>query len=341
MRRLYLLAASVFSLGIVHCVGDDPGVTNNNSGGQDASLTDGATSDATSTNDASTSGDSGSNDAGSDAGPIDSCIGFNDCPSEIDENTKLQIWLRGGFGETCTGGRLVTWADQSGKGNNATPPTSSDGGAGLPAQCGVAKINDHDVVTFTAPPPRDAGSATEFIDETLDTKLGFLVSSDYTFFVVHQRTLDTTQALIATDDTFLLSSGCPGSNYEKAFFLGFNQFSGTGFGAGYYQGCARAIAPVDSFVLGHVDVSEIVFAAASGHVLYVNGAQVYKVDSGGLDLSAVSVVGRGSIGRGTDTFDDDRFHGQIAEIIGFNVALSDADRIDVEGYLKRQYGLTF
>ena len=214
---------------------------------------------------------------------------------------------------------------------------------GLPAQCGVAQINNHDVVTFTAPARHDGGTA-EFIDETLDTNLGFVSRRATT------RSSSCTSARLDThaSSRWLLTTRpqfqprLPDDKRRKSLFhRALISCSGTGFGAGYYQGCSRAVAPVDSFVFGHVDVSEIVFSAAGGHFLYVNGVQVYKGDGGLYDDSAVDGGGRGSIGRGTDTFDDDRFHGQIAEIIGFNVALTNPDRFALEGYLKRQWGLTF
>jgi hypothetical protein len=344
MRRLALLAAfSILSLGIVHCVGDDPSAPNA-TGDQDASASDGSASDASSTNDGSTT-DSGASDAGADddAAPIDSCIGHTDCPNDV-EQPSLQVWLRGGVGIDCVGGRVQAWTDQSGKGNSASAGLIYDGGTALAPQCNVATINRRDVLTFTAPPVADAGDYTQFGDETLAVNFSF-VSSDYTLFVVHQRTANVDQGILSTDHAYppgVFSIVCSTSHAHDWLFLGDAPLVPSGFALDFGQDCLGGEGANDSFAPGKTNVDEVVFSSTTGHSTYEDGVRQYLGDGSGDDLLGVSTpVGHGAIGRGVNTFNDDRYHGHIAEVIGYNVALSNSERGQIEAYLKRQWGLSF
>lgn len=348
MRRvLWLVGAVFFASGLLHCVGDEP----NSSADVGDGSSDAAGGDGCSGTDGTTSDDGGGSrtDSGSDAAtnPPDKCVGFTDCPKDI-QAADLQLWLRGGFDMDCVGGHIVRWKDQSGKGHDATPPTTNEGDAAVAAQCGVASINGIDVATFTAPAEVDAGKFTEHVDETLDTNLDFTTLTDYTFFVVHERASDDIGYLISRDD-----SPAPGGGHglpcnhtttenEGDFGFGYDELiTATAIGITYTQGCSNGEWNFDSFAANEVLVDELVFDHTSGHVIFTNGLQAYAGDHGVDDTNEVAGGGHGVIGRGNDLYFESRYHGSIAEIIGYSRALTSPERNNIEAYLKRQWGVTF
>lgn len=344
-RRLALFAStSLLIVGLVHCVGDDPAT----SAGND---TDASTSDATPANDGSITGDGGTTsdaqagtDAGVDAGFVDSCIGFNDCPKNV-ESTALQLWLRGNIGETCgPDHRLTFWKDQSG----ASGHDAIGGDAGLPPQCGVAKIGTTDVVTFTAPPEVDAGKFTAYVDETLTTDLTYLDSTAYTLIVVHSRASDSPSALLATDKSHTTGGGgllCleNGSDPETALFFGYQELTSISTAIAYSEGCANSDFATDLFTSPNTpEVDELVFSESTGHQIFINGVQHYAGDGTNDDLSPLGIPGHGVIGRGVNMYlSDDRYQGNIGEIIVYSVALTTSERNMIHQHLSRQWGVVF
>jgi hypothetical protein len=70
--------------------------------------------------------------------------------------------------------------------------------------------------------------------------------------------------------------------------------------------------------------------------VWQNGVKVNVGDPGG--APATNIVG-GAIGRGIGVADDYRFDGDIAEVVIFDAALTDADRLQMEAYFKTHWGL--
>ncbi len=341
MRRTAIFTALFLgSIGLVRCVGDDSGTPN-----PDASTNDVTSNDVTVSETSTT--DAQPTDAGNDSGIIDSCQGFTDCPNDI-EASSLQLWLRGNIGATCQNGFLTSWTDQSGKNHNASPAMTGADASALPPECGKTTINGQRVVTFTAPTEADAGDFTEFIDETLTVDLDFANSTDYTFFVVHERALDSAFGLIAQDNSFTAGHGhglpCHGSqsDQELALFFGFSTTTNNDFALGYSEGCSQGSASIDTFTASTTEVDELVFSQTTGHSIFIDGVEYFVGDHEGNDLSPVVSSGFGAIGRGTNVYiSDSRYRGAIAEIIGYSIALTPPERNDIEGYLKRQWGLSF
>lgn len=290
----------------------------------------------------------------------DACFGHVDCPSLI-EPADLQLWLRGITGLNCGAGRVAVWSDQSGRKHDATAASflTVQLSKPLTPQCGVDKIDGHDVVTFTAPAPTpsmtDGADSTDYVDETLAVDMNWIVGVDYTVFVVHQRALDSEFGLFAQDRTFADPCRLAGGEQQpqEAFELEYRRLPDAGNGVAFDQFCGGlgsggGHSDLDTFQPHAARLDEVVFSASTGHRLYSNGALVVPA-SGSLgdtqpiarysvtDAGLPGVVGRGADGLNIDT----RYQGDIAEIIGYSRALSDDERTQIEGYLQRQWALVF
>jgi len=76
-------------------------------------------------------------------------------------------------------------------------------------------------------------------------------------------------------------------------------------------------------------------------MMYVNGVG-YSAGVKNPDGAAPTVVGDGYLGVAYSiSAADDRYNGDIAEVIGYDIALDATDRAAVESYLKSHWGLSF
>lgn len=361
MRRiaLFVTTSSFLAFGTAHCVsdavtaGDSPGDA---SASDSPSSNDGSPSDATAgdgaQNDGAMIGDANAGDTSVDSGPTDTCIGHTDCPNNV-EGANLQLWLRGDVGESCLGGRLATWSDQSGKGNHAHPGTHQDTSGALGPKCGLDTINARAVPTFTAPVEPDGGDGgvyTQYVDETLGVNLAFVTASDYTLFVVHRRAANGAFGLIGEDRSVVpggLATVCfvfmGVGGPQDALSLAYSSLTDGGQALFYSQNCAGTYSQTNTYAPLTTIVDEIVYASAVGHSLYANGVAISPANGSNNDRVGISDAGNpGVIGRGFNRYTTDtRYKGNIAEVIGYKVALTDPERAQVEAYLKRQWALTF
>jgi hypothetical protein len=360
-KRLFTFCClvPVLSVGVIHCVGDDPatGSPASDDGGNNGG------DSTTSGGDGSTSGDGSTTKTDGSTPPNDACIGNVNCPTAIDAAANLKLWLRGNVGVTCSGGRVSQWVDQSLAGNNGV--AANFGGpkniTALTPQCGKNEIAGHNVVTFTAP-IQDAGAGGPFLDETLRTDTDWIFNTEYTFFVVHRRQVDGTFGLIAQDVGIPGVWNCtltPGgyAQPQDVFAFGFRPLASTTSNALYYaQHCLSAGAiefgpsgesDAGTFASGKIEVDEVVFSIALGHQIYVNGVPQLAAESSANDKRSLTPIGGGDaglpgfVGRASDSTVDNRYQGDIAEVIGYKSALGDSERAQIEAYLKLQWGLTF
>lgn len=298
------------------CVGDEQSTTD---GGQDA------TPDVTPQND-------GGVDAPVDS-PADTAQDVTadaavDPQSIIGSN--LQLWLTSDKGMTCvtttTPNRVTTWADQSGHNRDATAATANG------ARCNVHSINSIDVPYLSAP-----GSSSPYNDEIFTVDLSFLVNTAYTVAIVEKRWADhgSFASLIGTIVPGEAQAD-PG-DHDKAFGFAFAQ--GNLVVDQYYDrplayNIAAAPDSTAHFVIAW-------FAPTVGHRLYVDGNDVDDnlSDAG---LAALIVAQSGVIGSSEyiNAFDD-RFQGDIAEIIVADAALSPSALNQLGSYVKTHWGLSF
>jgi hypothetical protein len=328
------LAVAGCMVGFAACVGDDGPIPQVDSGVD-------AASDVNVGPDV-TSPDAG--DGGVDAGP---CNGMSGCPAEVDP-THLQLWLRGDVGLDCPSHRVTTWHDQSTHGRNAGPTTTTDGGAVLAAQCNEHAINSLSVVTFTAPTP----SPNIYQDETLQVDLGFLPGAEFTIAIVHKQAAYTLTGGLLSFGNLPPIAHCGSSQGVQntgllELVVAHDDTSGSNEVYRVSHDCAGLDTAFPSTASLTPVLMEYTFDNVAGMRFFLNGIEVTNgmasktgvTQDGG---ASTSLIGRGSNEQTintTTTTVDTRYNGDIAEIVAYDLALSEPDRQTLEGYLKTKWGL--
>jgi hypothetical protein len=273
-------------------------------------------------------------------------------PTTVDPS-HLMLWLNAEVGITCMSttpndaaapGRVVMWADQSGHHNDASirqsPPQ-------LGPQCHVAQHAVHgiDLPYFSAP------NNGNVVDETLDVDLSLLQGSDYTIFVVERRWADYGVDASSQSEFILgttlpmaveyggLSNWCNPTPANEVLAFGYSY----GHGAPdliLSQGCGsvgNAVAGVLTPPPSPLTEETVRLYQPDGRELWVNGAP-FAADA---VSSPLSYAEGGAIGRAVNVTTalgfDNRFRGDIAEVVVYDEALSDADRTAVEAYLRAHW----
>jgi hypothetical protein len=267
--------------------------------------------------------------------------------------SHLRLWLNAEIGITCMSstpndaaapGRVVVWADQSGHHDDASLTQVPQQ---LGPQCRVAghRVKSVDLPYFSAPQNGNV------VDETLDVDLTFLKGSDYTIFVVERRWADygadaSSQSEFVVGTTMPLtvemagfSNWCNPNPANELVAIGYSYYTG-GPQLLLSQGCG----PIGN-TIGAVPTTPPSLLAeetgrldqAAGRELWVNGSP-FAAD---INTSPLSYAGGGAIGRAvavTTAFgSDNRFRGDVAEVVVYDAALSDADRTTVEAYLQAHW----
>lgn len=336
--------------GIAACVADEPGTTGG--GGDDDGSTGGdggGSGDATLGGDGSRTGDdSGSiTDAGIDANV---CGGEIGCPAAV-RGDHLQLWLRGDKGVDCMNFRAATWLDQSGHGRHATVPKADDGGVALAPECEVDEIHSLNAMAFNDPGDPSAPSA----DETYSVDLGWLKGHDFTFAVVHQEKAYIFSSALLSFANFPPPSCSMGPENGGAFQLLLTHNYGDA--ATNYQSDIECVSngangyPAPTTMTPQL--VEYSFDNATGYHVFVNGVEsaLHPITNDAYDAAAANHIGVTASGgessliarQPSDKYipTNTRYHGDIAEIAAYDVALSAVDRQVIETYLKKKWGLPF
>jgi hypothetical protein len=252
----------------------------------------------------------------------------------------LQLWVTADRGVTCTNGEVTAWADQSGRKRDATS------GSHKGPQCAAAghTLGGVSVPYFSAP-----GSTPPYNDETLDVDLRFLVSTDYTVFAVERRWADgspgssRTEQIVGTDIPNQASSGCPAFGYQiNLGYVYYDGYPALGFESACYQpytgtrGRAPAV-PLPPPAPAAYDMLRFSQATDTSPSVWQNGV---KINVGGASGGRGAGFAGGAIGRALRTgTNDDRFIGDIAEVVIFDTALTDAERLQMEAYFTTHWHL--
>jgi hypothetical protein len=250
--------------------------------------------------------------------------------------THLRLWLTADRGIACVSGRVARWTDQSGHSNDATLQSGQLGPLCGP-QNTAHRINGINVPYFSAP------ANGNVVDETLDVDLSFLANTGYTILVVERRWYDAPNAN--------WSENLVGTNIQAEANLNLvcasrPRDSVLQFGYVYYQGPPQLsfdqecdgvqanMAAAPAAPPAPVRQDTAMFDPALGHVLWSDGLQL----AGNASVAPLLMATDGAVGRGvvrtTATGLDGRFRGDIAEVVVYDAALADAERVVVEGYLK-------
>jgi hypothetical protein len=257
------------------------------------------------------------------------------------ESSHLRLWLNAEVGVDCKDQRVSAWADLSPDHRDATLQHGQ-----LGPQCQVSPtphiVNGVDLPYFSGPETADAGA----LDETLDVDLGFLQGSNYTLFVVERRSVDdnsVNEAEFVLGTTLQTPDGqapgiCP-SSQDTALAIGYVYYHG---GPQFVEDQSCTANYGDAPLVNRAQVNRLVehgvrFDSTQGHQLWMKGT-LLQADTWTFSLTAAQggAIGRAFLDSYTAT-QDQRFKGDIAEVIIYDTALSDADLIAVEAYLQRHW----
>ncbi len=222
---------------------------------------------------------------------------------------NLKLWLKADAGtSTTTDGQPVSkWADQSGNGNNATQPTTSNEPTYV-----ASSLNGKPALHFTS-------TNASYLILPTDSVLG-IQNSDYEIFIVAR----TDSSAIS----FLISSG----NVEN-FEMHLNGAAGARF------------IPIGSTYIDEGSSGQ--YADNNPHIFDAQASStegLIRVDgvNGGDTLTNVRCSTNSDLVLGMRlSVLSYFFTGDISEVIIYNKVLSAADRILVESYLASKYGISY
>ena len=220
-------------------------------------------------------------------------------------HSGLALWLRADQGlPTSNGSSVSQWSDVSGSGNNAMQGT-----AGNQPTVQTSQVNGNPAVRFDG--------SDDYL--SVPDNLG-LRPSNITAFVVAKATVATNQALYFAKTSTNLNDG-----------FGVVRLA-SGANAGLYfntsSTAASVVQPTGTFSIlsGRYNGQQIRFSTNGGTPVTTTASGTITTTTAPLYLGS-----RGGSGN--------KFTGDIAEVILFTRALSDAERQQVESYLYQRYNL--
>jgi hypothetical protein len=213
------------------------------------------------------------------------------------------MWLKADSGITHNGGLVNTWGDQSGNGRHATQANTT-----FQPMLVEGALNEHPVVRFSA--------------DSLSFNGNFLIKSSYTVIVVEAR-----------DRFGLANFFISGSARLRNGNLVFGYQDVALLRQAHFGNDLDAVVPVytgsKEFAL-----TTFSFDRTVGRSIFRHG-EVVAEDGNTVALNSYANPVIGSF----PAYSGYYYEGDIAELIFFDTALSDCDRVRVENYLATKYGL--
>lgn len=254
-------------------------------------------------------------------------------PGGVEKNdgtSHLQVWLKpsgflnGGGTQALNGETVQTWLNSSGYGNNATTDIGAGNNfLGAPLDSTVAFFNGYPAVEFDGDFPGKDGF---FLDNIIDDP------NEATVFIVLAGGdfVNNVGVFVAHPDGQANSTAAGQKSIgvwvqgDRTLWGRFIQNNGTQRSFSSVNGI-DVISNDPLIVVNHADgvntLSQYANGAISGSTITYDGTIREYVDL--------------KIGRQAD----EEFDGWIAEVIVFNKALNDAERIIVDNYLAAKYGI--
>ncbi|HMB96224.1 MAG TPA: hypothetical protein VKK61_09320 [Tepidisphaeraceae bacterium] len=232
---------------------------------------------------------------------------------------NLAMWLKADAGTTVSSSALTSWADQSGNGHNATPDTNS-----AAITLASNEINGLPAVQFN-------GSS-----QWMDIAGQVLTSQQFTVFAV---ATDTGGDGIATFRE-IFSNWTPGNGAQSIFLGTTGNLAQTTRAARFTDDLGGANDPnTPQLGVGQVPNNTTIVlsgeSTASDATAYLDGTALGDRGSALTTRDPTTAYALGSQGTGGIEL----WQGDIAEVIVYNSALSDADRNTVTLYLEQKYGV--
>jgi parallel beta-helix repeat protein len=226
---------------------------------------------------------------------------------------NLSLWLQADAGVTLNGSTVAQWADQSSSGTHAAQPTALNQPALL-----TNAVNGKPALRFDG------------VNDYLSFTLPVNGLSGLTMILVSASLLDVDGGWngVANAPLFWNETASWGTLHLSPF----QRMVKYRFGTGQASNLPAHTRPV---TLNAAYSLTTAVKSASTESLYVNGMQVLA-QSGKLTALA-NIRDTGNLGRGYN--DDTFFNGDIAEVLVYTRALTDAERQQVEQYLLSKYGI--
>ncbi len=224
-------------------------------------------------------------------------------------SANLITWLRADAGVTYSSGQVSQWTDQSGNGNNANQTVSAD-----QPTLTTGALNGLPALSFNG--------TSQFLQ--FGSGFANFTSGASIFVVVNPTSLGSYQTWI--------EFGNSSTNY-----LGFEEGSTSGTVYYYvYNGSSGSnVAATSSLTAGQYQLMESVYNGSNTGTVYNNGVQ--KATSTSLLTAPNATRSNNYVGQfgGSTAY----YHGQIAEILVYNTALTASQRASVESYIYSKYSI--
>lgn len=220
----------------------------------------------------------------------------------------LTRWFDAALGVTLVSGFVSEWADQSGNGEDATQSTASQRPTVV-----ASGLNGHPVLRWPS-----TGNVE------LEVDLTFMAGSDFTVYSVMQRSSNKT--------TNYFTGNVSGGVTNASLHIGWS--TNTLFKFGFWGNDSNVTVP--AFTSATPVIGQFTFSQTRGKEVQVfEGGVSYTVDMPAQTTPLTSVTS-GRIGCAVGG----TFFGDIAELLYWNRALTDAEEVVMNNYLANKYGIT-
>ncbi len=252
--------------------------------------------------------------------------GFIDCaPGDV--STNLTLWLKADIGPSATtnGVNVSTWFDQAGS-NNATAASGDE------PNYEANSINFNPSLNF------DAGNTEEISGTAGFNSAAYymVINTDlaYTFESAQESVMEFTTPAGATDQFGSLILGSATGAFANEIITHAIGGTGTRWRRGTTQAAFGSIADNTTMMFGVKNN-----AANNNTEIFVNGRNQVNLQSGTF-LTSTNVAYRIGGNLDANTFINDNFDGQIAEVISYSARPTDAQHARIQSYLAVKYGIT-
>tara|TARA_R110000823_G_scaffold284631_1_gene402878 strand:+ start:202960 stop:208533 length:5574 start_codon:yes stop_codon:yes gene_type:complete len=252
--------------------------------------------------------------------------GFIDCaPGDVSSN--LTLWLKADIGPSSTtnGANVSTWSDQAGS-NNATAVSGDE------PNYESNSINFNPALNFDAANTEEISGSGGFNSSAYYMVIN--TDAAYTSASAQESIMEFVVPAGATNQFGSLLLGTATGAFADEIITHAIGGTGTRYRRGTTQAAFGAIANNTTMMFGVKNN-----AANNSTELFVNGRNQANLIDGSL-LTSTNVAYRIGGNLDANTFTNDNFDGQIAEVISFSARPSDAEHNRIQSYLAIKYGIT-
>ncbi|WP_157716053.1 beta strand repeat-containing protein [Roseivirga echinicomitans] len=251
---------------------------------------------------------------------------FIDCaPGDV--STNLTLWLKADVGPSSTtnGSNVITWADQAGS-------NSASAASGDEPNYESNSINYNPALNFDDSNTEEMSGIAGFNSAAYY----MVINTDlaYTSASAQESIMEFTVPGSASNQFGSLALGSVTGAFNDEIITHAIGGSGTRYRRATSQAAYGTIANNTTMMFGVKNN-----AANNSTEIFVNGRNQVNLSDGNL-LTSTNVAYRIGGNLDANTFTNDNFDGQIAEVISFSARPSDAEHARIQSYLAIKYGIT-